>query len=95
MLEAQLLLPGVRESPGTSTPNDLRWAVARRVMSSKELLSALLCAVYPGSWGSSGSNWRYLSSLLLKQSTLRLVKLRISGGKVLNSCCPWMGSILQ
>ena len=93
MLGAQPLLPGVRESPGISTLSDLRWAVARRVMSSKELLSALLCAVYPGIWGSSGINWRYLSSLLLKQSTLRLVKLRISGGRVLNSCCPWMGRL--
>ena len=93
MLGAQPLLPGVRESPGTSTLNDLRWAVARGVMSSKELLSALLCAVYPGIWGSSGINWRYLSSLLLKQSTLRLVILRISGGRVLNSCCPWMGRL--
>ena len=78
MLGAQPLLPGVRESPGTSTLNDLRWAVARRVMPSKELLSALLCTVYPGIWGSSGINWRYLSSLLLKQSTLRDMKKKMN-----------------
>ena len=87
MLGAQPLLPGVRESPGTSTLNDLRWSVARRVMSSKELLSALLCAVYPGIWSSSGINWRCLSGLLLKQLTLR------STLRVLNSCCPWMGRL--
>ena len=69
------------------------WAAARPVMSSRLLFSARLCAVYPGIWGSSGMVCRYLSNLLLKQSTEQPLVLRISAGSVLNSRCPCTGRL--
>ena len=92
MLVAQPLLSGVSESPGTSTFNWL-WAGENRAMSIRLFVSALLWAVYPGIWGSSGTVFKYPSSFLLKQSTEQPVVFLILAGRMLKSCCPRTGRL--
>ena len=77
---------------GTSTSKS-EWAQAKRAMSRRLLLSALLWDVYTGIWGSSGTVHRNLSSVCLNWSTEQPVVFLTSAGRALNNLWPRMARL--